>query len=68
MRLSGLSSLLRRLAGEPGRTAASSFERGAGQVRGASKVLLWAIFAVFAVLFVWAAFADVETVTRACIE
>jgi adhesin transport system membrane fusion protein len=65
MRLSGLSSLLRRLAGEPGRTAASSFERGAGQVRGASKVLLWAIFAVFAVLFVWAAFADVETVTRA---
>lgn len=65
MRWMNMSSVLRRLTGEPGQTVASVSERGVGQVSGASKLLLWAIFAVFAVLFAWAAVADVETVTRA---
>lgn len=41
---------------------------GAGrftEVRQASQLLLWVILTVFAVLLVWAAFAEVETVTRA---
>ncbi len=60
-----ISSWLRRLSGEAGQTVASSSQRGAHQVSSASKLMLWAIFAVFAVLFAWAAVADVETVTRA---
>ena len=60
-----ISSWLRQLSGEAGQTVASSSQRGAHQVSSASKLMLWAIFAVFAVLFAWAAVADVETVTRA---
>lgn len=60
-----ISSLLRQLTGDAGHTVAASSQRGAHQVSRASKLMLWAIFAVFAVLFVWAAVADVETITRA---
>ena len=60
-----ISSWLRQLSGEAGQTVASSSQRGAHQVSSASKLMLWAIFAVFVVLFAWAAVADVETVTRA---
>ncbi len=59
------TSWLGRWAGDTGATVAASSQGGVGQVRSASKVLLWAIFLVFAVLFAWAAVADVETVTRA---
>ena len=59
------SSWLGRWAGDTGSTVAASSQGGVGRVRSASKVLLWAIFVVFAVLFAWAAVADVETVTRA---
>jgi adhesin transport system membrane fusion protein len=59
------SSWLGRWSGDAGATVAESSRSGVGPVRSASKVLLWAIFLVFAVLFFWSAVADVETVTRA---
>jgi adhesin transport system membrane fusion protein len=65
MKFWSISAWLGRWAGTSGSTVAAASHGGVGPVRSASKVLLWAIFAVFVILFAWAATADVETVTRA---
>lgn len=51
-------------AGTAGTTVAGSAAQGP-QVRRASLLMLWTITAFFVILFVWIAFAQVDTVTRA---
>ena len=53
-----------RLAGEAATTVAGSSSKR-GQLRLASLWLLWFITAMFIVLFIWAALAEIDTVTRA---
>ncbi len=53
-----------RLAGEAATTVVSSGSKR-GQLRLASLWLLWFITAMFVVLFIWAALAEIDTVTRA---
>ena len=59
-----LKTWVEHYAGSAATTVAGSAAEG-GQINRASLILLWSITGFFVVLFIWIAFAKVDTVTRA---
>ena len=59
-----LTAIVEKYAGEASTTVAANRHKP-GQFEQSSLILLWSITGVFVVLFIWIAFAEVDTVTRA---